>query len=84
MQKWYVMKSPIRFIFKCVWKNKLNWTEVNWDQEKAFEWVEHQYLWQTLAAFGLNSGFIAMVWARYNDIVSVLKINSGLNAPIEI
>ncbi|TWW71623.1 Transposon TX1 uncharacterized 149 kDa protein ORF 2 [Takifugu flavidus] len=31
------------------------------DQEKAFDQVEHQYLWQTLAAFGFNSVFTAML-----------------------
>ena len=31
------------------------------DQDKAFDRVEHQYLWQNLAAFGFNSGFKGMV-----------------------
>ena len=54
------------------------------DQEKAFDRVEHQYLWQTLAAFGFNPGFIAMVRVLYSDIGSVLKINSGLCETFEI
>ena len=54
------------------------------DQEKAFDRVEHQYLWQTLAAFGFNPGFIAMVRVLYSDIASVLKINGGLSAPFGI
>ena len=54
------------------------------DQEKAFDQVEHQYLWQTLAAFGFNPGFIAMMRVFYTDIASVLKINGGLSAPFNI
>ena len=54
------------------------------DQEKAFDRVEHQYLWQTLAAFGFNPGFIAMIRVFYTDIASVLKINGGLSAPFNI
>ncbi|KAF7641685.1 hypothetical protein LDENG_00274840 [Lucifuga dentata] len=42
------------------------------DQEKAFDQVEHQYLWQTLAAFGFSPGFIAKIQVLY--IASVLKI----------
>ncbi|KAI3376771.1 hypothetical protein L3Q82_000367 [Scortum barcoo] len=33
------------------------------DQEKAFDRVEHQYLWKTLAAFGFSPGFIARIQA---------------------
>lgn len=54
------------------------------DQEKAFDRVEHSYLWQTLAAFGFSSGLIAKIQALYGDIESVLKINGGLSAPFRV
>lgn len=54
------------------------------DQEKAFDRVEHQYLWQTLNAFGFNSGLIAKIQVMYSDIESVLKINGGLSAPFKV
>ncbi|KAI3359010.1 hypothetical protein L3Q82_015394, partial [Scortum barcoo] len=38
------------------------------DQEKAFDRVEHKYLWQTLAAFGFSPGFIAKIRVLYCDI----------------
>ncbi len=57
---------------------------VSIDQEKAFERVEHRYLWQVLAGFGFNPGFIAKIRALYSDIASVLKINGGLSAPFNI
>ena len=34
---------------------------ISMDQEKDFDRVEHQYLWQTLEAFGFNPGFIFMI-----------------------
>ena len=54
------------------------------DQEKAFDRVEHQYLWWTLAGFGFSPGFIAKIRVLYSDIASVLKINGGLSAPFNI
>ncbi|KAK3524682.1 hypothetical protein QTP86_000650 [Hemibagrus guttatus] len=40
------------------------------DQEKAFDRVEHEYLWKVLETFGFNPGFIAMV-----KILSSAKVN---------
>ncbi len=57
---------------------------ISLDQEKAFDRVEHGYLWRTLEEFGLSSGFIAMIRVLYQDVESVLKINGGLSAPFKI
>ena len=54
------------------------------DQEKAFDRVEHQYLWQTLRAFGFSPGFIAKIQVLYRDIASILKINGGLASPFNV
>ncbi len=54
------------------------------DQEKAFDRVEHQYLWKTLAAFGFSPGFIARIQVLYRDVASILKINGGLAAPFAV
>lgn len=53
------------------------------DQEKAFDRVEHQYLWKALEAFQFNHGFIAKVRVLYQNIESVLKVNGGLSAPFK-
>lgn len=57
---------------------------ISLDQEKAFDLVEHKYLWKTLKAFGFSPGFIALTKTLYCDIESVLKVNGGLSAPFTI
>ncbi|KAK3530736.1 hypothetical protein QTP70_000758 [Hemibagrus guttatus] len=54
------------------------------DQEKAFDRVEHEYLWKVLETFGFNPGFIGMIRVLYCEIESVLKVNGGLCAPFKV
>lgn len=54
------------------------------DQEKAFDRVEHAYLWRTLEAFGFCRDFIDKVKVLYGDVESVLKINGGLCTPFKV
>ena len=53
------------------------------DQEKAFDRVEHKYLWRVLEVFGFNTGFIRNIKMLYNDIESVLKVNGSLCSPFK-
>lgn len=57
---------------------------ISLDQEKAFDRVEHDYLWKTLQAFGFSSDFIGYIKVLYNDIESLLKVNGGLCAPFKV
>ncbi len=57
---------------------------ISLDQEKAFDRVEHLYLWHTLQAFGFNSRFIDMIKTMYCEIESVIKINGSLCAPFNV
>ncbi|KAK3526114.1 hypothetical protein QTP70_015999, partial [Hemibagrus guttatus] len=54
------------------------------DQEKAFDRVEHEYLWKVLETFRFNPGFVAMIRVLYCEIESVLKVNGGLCAPFRV
>ncbi|XDV33218.1 hypothetical protein PO909_003724 [Leuciscus waleckii] len=57
---------------------------VSLDQEKAFDRIEHSYLWEVLEAFGFSTNFIDMIKVLYEDIESILKINGGLSAPFKV
>lgn len=57
---------------------------VSLDQEKAFDRIEHPYLWRTLEAFGICQDFIDKVKVLYGDVESVLKINGGLCTPFKV
>ncbi len=54
------------------------------DQEKAFDRVEHLYLWSVMKAFGFDSGFISMIKTLYSEVESVLKMNGDLCSPFRV
>uniref|UniRef100_A0A3Q3AE51 Reverse transcriptase domain-containing protein n=1 Tax=Kryptolebias marmoratus TaxID=37003 RepID=A0A3Q3AE51_KRYMA len=57
---------------------------ISLDQEKAFDRVEHDFLWKTMKGFGFGEGLIAKIQVLYSDIESVLKINGSLCAPFRV
>ena len=57
---------------------------ISLDQEKAFDRVEREYLWKTLAAFGFSPVFIDKIKVLYCDAESILKINGGLCSPFKV
>ncbi len=54
------------------------------DQEKAFDRVEHLYLWSVKEAFGFYSGFISVMKTLYSEVESVLKMNGDLCSPFRV
>ncbi len=76
--------SLIRDILEVSDLCNLNFGLISLDQEKAFDRVEHKYLWRTLSAFGFCQKCIHMIKVLYSSAESVLKINGGLCAPFQV
>ena len=57
---------------------------ISLDQEKAFDRVEHNFLWTVMDRFGFSAGFIAKIKVLYSEIESVLKLNGSLCAPFRV
>ncbi len=56
---------------------------ISLDQDKAFDRVEHCYLWRVLEAFGFCQNCINCIKVLYSDVESILKVNGGLCAPFQ-
>lgn len=56
---------------------------ISLDQEKAFDCIEHCYLWRVLEAFGFCQNFINHIKVLYSGVGSILKMNGGLCAPFK-
>uniref|UniRef100_A0A8C4RDJ9 Reverse transcriptase domain-containing protein n=1 Tax=Erpetoichthys calabaricus TaxID=27687 RepID=A0A8C4RDJ9_ERPCA len=57
---------------------------ISLDQEKAFDRVDHQYLFKVLERFGFGETFLGYIKLMYTNVFSVLKINGGLGAPFSV
>lgn len=53
-----------------------------WDQEKAFDRVNHQYLLATLKNFGFGPEFMKWVKLLYTNGSFRVKVNDGISMPI--
>ena len=54
------------------------------DQEKAFDRVDHAFLFKTMRAFGIGDEFIQWVRLLYSNASACIKINGYLSAPISL
>jgi len=54
------------------------------DQEKAFDRVDHIFLFETLKAFGFGDSFISKVKMLYTEATCMVKIAGGLSFPIKV
>ena len=54
------------------------------DQEKAFDRVDHQFLFKTMEAFGIGEEFIAWIKVLYSNATTKIKINGYLSASIPL
>ena len=54
------------------------------DQEKAFDRVNHNFLFKTIRAFGIGETFIDWIKLLYSNASAVLNINGFLSKPIPL
>ena len=54
------------------------------DQEKAFDRVNHDFLYRTMRAFGIGEEFISWVSRIYSNATSVVNINGFFTSPIPL
>ena len=54
------------------------------DQEKAFDRVDHQFLYKTMNAFGIGNNFIQWVKQIYSTAVTRVKVNGFLSEPVPL
>lgn len=55
---------------------------ISLDQEKAFDRVNHSYLFSTLKAFGFGDGFISWLNLLYRNAQCLVKTGAGPSRPI--
>lgn len=54
------------------------------DQEKAYDKIDHKYLWLVLKAFGLPEKFIQTIKHLYQNATTVVIINGETSSPFRI
>ena len=54
------------------------------DQEKAFDRISHQYLFESLKAFGFGENFIKWIKTIYNDVSSSVIVNHFISEPFPV
>ena len=57
---------------------------ISLDQEKAFDRVDHSYLYNTLEKIGFGPYFIGLIKTAYSGLQSLIKLNGSLTAPFAV
>ena len=65
----------VRDIIDLVNKNDDQAALILLDQEKAFDRVEHDFLYKTMSAFGFGDGFISWIKILYSNASTRVKVN---------
>ena len=63
---------------------EINGSIVALDQEKAYDKIDHNYLWKTLDAFNLPKLFTQTVKTLYNDAHTIVAINGEFSKPFKV
>lgn len=51
------------------------------DQEKAFDRVDHEYLFKVFKSYGFGDVFISYIQLLYSNVYVMVKVGGGLSAP---
>lgn len=54
------------------------------DQEKAFDHVDHPFLFSMLQVFGVGERFLSWIKLLYSDASCVIKVGGGLSCPVPV
>jgi hypothetical protein len=65
-------------------RNNIDAALISLDAKKAFDSVDHQYIEETLYAYGFGAEFIKTFKTLYKDITARILINGYMSDPIEI
>ena len=57
---------------------------ISLDQEKAFDRVDHDFLFSTLRAFGFGEGFVSLLGLLYKEAFCLVKVCGGLSCPVQV
>jgi hypothetical protein len=71
-------------VIKYANEKKLNAAILLLDQEKAFDRVNHDFLFKTLKHFGFGTNFISWIKILFKNIFSKIKINGFQTEPIRV
>lgn len=65
-------------------KNNINLRLLSLDQEKAFDRVDHQYLFKVLKTVGFGDKFSSVIKLLYNNATCMIKMTSCLSVPVKL
>ena len=74
----------MRDVFDICKVYNINAGIISIDQEKAFDRVDHNFLFTTLQAFGVGEGFLSWVRILYHEAFCVIKVGGGLSVPVPV
>ncbi len=76
MDNLFLLREAVDLSFK----ENINMFFLSIDQEKAFDRVDHVYLFSALSSFGFGERFISWVKLLYLDVSVLVKVGGALSA----
>ncbi|CAM2112532.1 unnamed protein product [Caretta caretta] len=72
----------VRDLLELGRRDGLSFALLSFDQEKAFDRVDHGYLVSTLQAFGFGPQFVSFLWVLYASVECLVRLNWTLTEPV--